>query len=91
MEKLHPTTEYNWFQWPEIVSKFPGIVITDNKSLDYALVTNKSVHLGCNDKRAALEVLASRQAAIQANTQVGWVHSQGNLADGLSKDVPTSR
>ena len=60
-------------------------IVTDCKSFFDAITGSESSALGLKDKRSAVECLAIRQAIQASCAKVRWVHSQAQLADGLTK------
>jgi hypothetical protein len=67
------------------IRKVPGALVCDCKSFYDAINARESSGLGMKDKRSAIETLAIRNSCRETETPVLWVHSDAQLADGLTK------
>lgn len=96
---------YTRLQWAEMlgeevpmknpeacVKKVPGVMVTDARSLyDIVMRGDKNTSgLGLKDKYSALEALSVIQRLQLCSTTTRWVHSEAQLADALTKHVPSS-
>ena len=74
----------------ECVKKIPGVMVTDAKSLFDVIGKGdkNSSGLGMKEKYSALEVLSLIQRLEMCDTKTRWVHSETQLADGLTKHIP---
>ena len=62
-----------------------GLVITDSKSLYDALEKSESSTRNLTERRTAIEVTAIRQRLEHRFIYTGWVNSDRQMADGLTK------
>ena len=79
----HPTS---------ILRHSPGILVTDARSL-YDVVqkgTQTTSGLGLREKYSVLDMLSVLQRLELGHTSTRWVHSNAQLADGLTKHIPNS-
>ena len=67
------------------IRQVPGALVCDCKSFYDAINARESSGLGMRDKGSAIETLAIRQSCLETETPVLWVHSDAQLADGLTK------
>ena len=76
---------------PELsIQKISGTLVIDAKSL-YDIVQKKDLNsaaFGLRDKHISLEVMCLLEAIQRLKTDVRWVHSEAQLADGLTKPLP---
>ena len=72
-----------WNQFFEKQHKSP--VITDAKSLYDALERSESSTRNLTERRTAIEVTAIRQRLEHGFIYTGWVNSDRQMADGLTK------
>ena len=88
---------YARFQWSEMlygkadlhqpnntVMKVGGCVVTDSRNVYDRLCTEVLVVKGA-EKRTCIELLALKQAQLQTQVELRWVHSEAQLANGLTK------
>ena len=67
-----------------------GTVVIDAKSL-YDILLKKELNssgAGLKDKYSTLEVLCLLESLEKMKTEVRWVHSEAQVADGLTKPLP---
>ena len=72
-----------------VVSKIPGTMVTDAKSL-YDVVQKGDQNtsgLGLKERYSALELLSVMQRLKMCSTTTRWVHSEAQLADALTKPL----
>ena len=70
----------------EVLQLLPkSLAITDCKSLFDALEKNESLGLGLSEKRASIEVTATKQQMQATGILTKWVNSDRQLADVLTK------
>ena len=62
-----------------------GLLITDAKSIYDAITRSETQGLGLQEKQSALELLGVKEQIQRDGTDLCWVHSQAQLADGLTK------
>jgi hypothetical protein len=62
-----------------------GLLITDAKSIYDAVTRSETQGLGLQEKQSALELLGVKEQIQRDETDLRWVHSQAQLADGLTK------
>ena len=62
-----------------------GLLITDAKSIYDAITRSETQGLGLQEKQSALELLGVKEQIQRDGTDLRWVHSQAQLADGLTK------
>ena len=75
----------------ETLRCFPtSCAVTDCKSLYDAIEKNESLGLGLSEKRAAIEVIATRQQMKAIGIETKWVNSDRQLADILTKPNASS-
>ena len=67
------------------IRKVPAALVCDCKSFFDAVNARESAGLGMRDKRSAIETLAIRNSCRETETPVLWVHSDAQIADGLTK------
>jgi hypothetical protein len=67
------------------VRQVPGILVTDAKSVYDAVTRNETQGLGLSEKQSALELLGVKEQIARDGTDLRWVHSAAQLADGLTK------
>jgi len=77
-----------WRDWADIAREIKGTTVVDNKTLFDALKKNQSASLGIDDRRTAIECISLRQGIQWTDTDLKWVHSLANPADGMTKDDP---
>ena len=70
----------------EMIMQGPkSALVTDCKSLYYAVTGSESSALGLSDKRAAIECMAFKQGVQECGAELRWVHSHAQVADGCTK------
>ena len=88
---------YIRFQWSEMlygrpdirdadatVSRTGGCLITDSRNV-YDKLRNEVVSIKGAEKRANIELLGLKQSQMSTQLVVRWVHSEAQLANGLTK------
>ena len=93
---------YARYQWAEMlygqvdvrdpdatVRQVPGHLITDSRNVYDKLVTEVLVIKGA-EKRSNIELLSLKASQASTNLDIRWVHSEAQLANGLTK-MATSR
>ena len=68
----------------ETVKKTPGYLITDSRNVYDKLVTEVLVIKGA-EKRANIELLSVKDSQLTTGLEIRWVHSEAQLANGLTK------
>lgn len=74
----------------KLITKSPGIVVTDARSL-FDVIKKGPVNtsgLGLKEKYCVLDMLSLFQRLKNGKTETRWVHSEAQLADSLTKHVP---
>ena len=74
----------------EAISQIKGVLIVDAKSV-YDIMKKRTLNsaaLGLRDKHVSLEILCLLEAVERLKTETRWVHSEAQLADGLTKVLP---
>ena len=74
-------------RFSDTVKSVPGTVIVDANSL-YDTLASRTQPLQLQEK-TALELLAYVRNTHSNNTATRWVHSEANVADGLTKSAAT--
>ena len=69
----------------EAVKQIPGILVIDAKGVCDALHNSSSTALGLTEKRSGIELLGLRESVEEFSTDVRWTHSDGMIADGMTK------
>ena len=76
---------------PEVLfQQIHGTLVIDAKSL-YDIVQKRDLNsaaFGLRDKHVSLEIMCFLEALECLKTNVCWVHSEAQLADGLTKPLP---
>ena len=70
------------------VRRVPGHLITDSRNVYDKLMTEVIVIKGA-EKRANIELLSVKEAQASTELQIRWVHSEAQLANGLTKQGPS--
>ena len=74
----------------ESISKISGTVVVDAKAL-FDILSKRDLNsaaVGLKDKYSALEILCLLESLEALRTKSRWVHSDAQLADGLTKPLP---
>jgi len=74
----------------EAIKQIKGVLIVDAKSV-YDILKKRTLNsaaLGLRDKHVSLEILCLLEAVERLKTETRWVHSEAQLADGLTKVLP---
>ena len=72
------------------IKRIPGVLVVDAKSV-YDILKKRTLNsaaLGLRDKHVSLEILCLLEAVERLKTETRWVHSEAQLADGLTKVLP---
>ena len=69
----------------ETIAKTTGVLVIDAKGVYDSITRSESAALSMSDKRSAVEGLALRESIGRTRTLLKWVHSEINVADGLTK------
>ena len=69
----------------EQIAATPGALLIDAKGVCDSVSRSESAALSMADKRSAVEGLALKESLARTRTKLRWVHSEINVADGLTK------
>ena len=75
-----------------IVHRSPGVMVTDARSL-FDIIKKGPIStsgFGLKEKYSALDMMSVFQRLAKCQTETRWVHSEAQLADGLTKPVPNA-
>ncbi|CAE7701788.1 RE1 [Symbiodinium sp. CCMP2592] len=85
-EMLHGEVDVR--QPNDAVSRVPGYLITDSRNVYDKLTTEVLVIKGA-EKKSNIELLSVKEAQMSTGIHVRWVHSEAQLANGLTKSGPS--
>ena len=68
-----------------VASGAGGVLVIDAKGVFDAISRSESAALSMADKRSAVEGLALKESLGRTRTLLGWIHSEANVADALTK------
>jgi hypothetical protein len=71
----------------EVVRRTHGCLITDSRNV-YDKVTTEVLSIKGAEKRANIELLGIKESQQSTDLKVRWVHSEAQLANGLTKAGP---
>ena len=69
----------------EQIATTPVALLIDAKGVFDSISRSESAALSMNDKRSIVEGLALKESIARTRTKTRWVHSEINVADGLTK------
>ena len=70
-----------------MVKQTPGCLVTDSRNV-YDKVTTEVLTIKGAEKRANIELLGLKESQQSTDLKVRWVHSEAQLANGLTKAGP---
>ncbi|CAE7333109.1 Smyd3 [Symbiodinium sp. KB8] len=73
------------------ITQVRGVLCTDSRGGYDAVEVNESPLLGLSNMRSALQAFQLRDNLKRTNSELRWVNSEYDLADGLTKKRPDSR
>ena len=69
----------------EQIAATPAALLIDAKGVFDSVSRSESAALPMSDKRSAVEGLALKESIARTRTRLRWIHSEINVADGLTK------